>query len=519
MNNNAPVVPRKYLSIFIMLVSCFALWGLLNNMTDSLVPSFQKIFSMDQSRAALVQVAFYGAYAVLAIFAAVLAEELSYRKGVLIGLAIYITGALLYIPACVAQSFDIYFIAIFIVAGGCSLLETTCNPYVLSIGDESTAVRRLNMAQMFNPVGSMMGIVLAQQLILSNLNPATAEERAEMSKAELDAIINHELFWVCAPYVGLCTIALVIWLFFLIKREGEVSPTKKAFVRVLAALFFSIAPMVVLYFIFPEMNKILWVLCGVAGPVVYVILNSDYRSMLMTLILTPRYWCGVIAQFFYVGVQIAAWTWLFVYCQKELGVTRETAAGYYIIGLALFIICRWISTFLMKYFNPALMMAVFAVGAIACCAGVIWLPTKVCMVIGGEWACSASGVWVVQGGMPFSANVICLVAMSGFMSLMFPTIYGIALGGLDKKVVKLGASGLIMAILGGAIITPLMAAIMGKPGNVLCKFVPGFANEWDTDLQLTQTSLRASFIVPVICFAVVLAYSLIFSKKSGAKEA
>ena len=519
MNNNAPVVPRKYLSIFIMLVSCFALWGLLNNMTDNLVPAFQKIFTMDQSRAGLVQVAFYGAYAVLAIFAAVLAEEFSYRKGVLIGLAVYIIGALLYIPACIAQSFDIYFIAIFIVAGGCSLLETTCNPYVLSLGDESTAVRRLNFAQMFNPVGSMMGIVLAHQLILSNLYKATAEERAAMPKAKLDAIVNHELIWVCAPYVGLCAIALMIWLFFLFKREGEKSPTAKAFGRVAVALLFSVVPMTVLYFIFPEMNKIIWVLCGVVGPVVYLVLNSEYRSMLATLLCTPRYWCGVIAQFFYVGVQIAAWTWLNVYCQKELGVDAATGALYYTIAIILFIVCRWIATFLMKYFNPALMMAVFAVGAIACCAGVIWLPTKVCMVIGGEWARSVSGVWVVQGGMPFSANVICLVAMSGFMSLMFPTIYGIALGGLDKKVVKLGASGLIMAILGGAIITPWMADIIGNAGSFWCRLVPGFAADWDTNLKLTQTSLRASFIVPVICFAVVLAYSLIFSKKSSAKKA
>lgn len=504
MKNNAPVVPRKYLSIFIMLVSCFALWGLLNNMTDNLVPAFQKIFTMDQSRAGLVQVAFYGAYAVLAIFAAVLAEEFSYRKGVLIGLAVYITGALLYIPACIAQSFDVYFIAIFIVAGGCSLLETTCNPYVLSLGDESTAVRRLNFAQMFNPVGSMMGIVLAQQLILSNLNQATAEERAAMPKAELDAIVNHELFWVCAPYVGLCAIALMIWLFFLFKREGEKSPTAKAFGRVAAALLFSVVPMTVLYFIFPKMNKIIWVLCGVVGPVVYLVLNSDYRSMLATLLCTPRYWCGVIAQFFYVGVQIAAWTWLNVYCQKELGVDAATGALYYTIAIILFIVCRWIATFLMKYFNPALMMAVFAVGAILSCLGVMYLPTKIL------FAC---------GGMSFSSNIICLVAMSGFMSLMFPTIYGIALGGLDQKVVKLGASGLIMAILGGAIITPWMADIIGNAGSFWCKLVPGFATDWDTNLKLTQTSLRASFIVPAICFAVVLAYSLIFSKKSAAKKA
>ena len=498
MNDNAPLVPRRYLSIFLMLVSCFALWGLLNNMTDNLVPAFQKIFTMDQSRAGLVQVAFYGAYAVLAIFAAVLAEEFSYRKGVLIGLAIYILGALLYIPACVAQSFDIYFIAIFIVAGGCSLLETTCNPYVLSLGEESTAVRRLNFAQMFNPVGSMMGIVLAQQLILSNLNPATADERAAMPKAELDAIVNHELFWVCAPYVGLCAIAVAIWLFFLMKREGETAPGARAFSRVAVSLLFSVVPMTVLYFVFPEMDKILWVLCGVAGPVVYIVLNSDYRSMLMTLLSTPRYWCGVIAQFFYVGVQIAAWTWLNVYCQKELGVDAATGALYYTVAIVLFIVCRWVSTFLMKYFNPALMMAVFAVGAISTCLGVMYLPTEILFTC---------------GSMPFSANIICLVAMSGFMSLMFPTIYGIALGGLDQKAVKLGASGLIMAILGGAIITPWMAGIIGNADSVWCGLVPGFATEWDTNLRLTQMSLRASFVVPAICFAVVLVYSLLFIRR------
>ena len=488
------MVPRKYIGIFAMLVSCFALWGLLNNMTDNLVPAFQRIFTMDQSRAGLVQVAFYGAYAVLAIFAAVLAEELSYRKGVLIGLAVYITGALLYIPACIAQSFDIYFVAIFIVAGGCSLLETTCNPYVLSLGDEATAVRRLNFAQMFNPVGSMCGIVLAQQLILSHLNPATAEERAKMDPEVLKGIIDKELFWVCAPYVGLCAIALVIWLFFLSKREGETAPTRTALVRAAVALAFSVVPMTVLYFIFPEMDKIKWVLCGVAGPLVYVLLSSGYRSMLHTLVTTPRYWLGVVAQFFYVGVQIAAWTWLNVYCQKELGVTPAQGAIYYTIAISLFIACRWIATFVMKYFNPAIMMAVFAVCAILCCAGVIYLPTKVIFTV---------------GQLPFSANVICLVAMSGFMSLMFPTIYGIGLGGIDPRAHKLGAAGLIMAIVGGALLTPWMASIIDEPG-VWASLVPMFDPAVDANLHASSQSLRASFVVPAICFAVVGAYALAF---------
>ena len=501
-----PVIPRKFRAVFLMLVACFALWGLLNNMTDNLVPAFQRIFTMDQSRAGLVQVAFYGAYAVLAIFASILIEEFSYRVGVLIGLGIYILGALMYIPACINQSFDIYFIAIFVVAGGCSLLETTCNPYVLSLGPESTGVRRLNLAQAFNPVGSRVGIVLAQQLILSHLNPATAEERTAMPDDVRAQIINSELFWVCAPYVGLCGIALLIWLFFLTKGKNSSQDSSAAsgagFVRVLVAGIFAAAPLTVLYFLFPDMNKVQWILLGMIGPFAYIILMPTYRTMLTALLLKPRYWMGVIAQFFYVGVQIAAWTWLNVYCQHELGVTPGTAAIYYTIAITLFIACRWVATYYMKKFNPASMMSIFAVAAIACCAGTMYLPSTVLFSI---------------GGLAFSANVICLIAMSGCMSLMFPTIYGIALGGLDSRVVKLGAAGLIMAILGGAIITPWMAGIIGSTDSSWLSLTAGFDSAWSENLKTSSQALRASFIVPAICFGVVLLYSLIFRKPASDK--
>jgi FHS family L-fucose permease-like MFS transporter len=497
--NGESIVSRRTLGVFAMLVSCFALWGLLNNMTDNLVPAFQRIFTMDQSRAGLVQVAFYGAYAVLAILASVIAEELSYRRGVLIGLAIYIVGALLYIPACIAQSFDVYFVAIFIVEAGCSLLETTCNPYVLSLGAKETAVRRLNFAQMFNPVGSMLGIVLAQQLILSHLNPASAQERAAMDPAVRKAIIDNELFWVCAPYVGLCAIAAVIWLFFLRSRD-EQTAKRGAAGRVALATAFSILPLAALYLLFPGMNKVAWILAGCLGPLAYVLAVPSYRAMLKTLLSRPRYWCGVAAQFFYVGVQIAAWTWMNVYCQKELGVTPADAAVYYTVAISLFIACRWVSTFLMKYFNPAAMMVIFAAAAVASTFAVIYLPTEIIFTI---------------GKFPFSWNIIALVAMSAFMSLMFPTIYGLALGGLDEKAVKLGAAGLIMSILGGAVITPWMAAIIGDPDSVFTALVPAASTEWSVNLRLSGATLRASFFVPAICFAAVGVYAFAFRKSTG----
>ncbi len=504
-----PVVPRRFRSIFFMLVSCFALWGLLNNMTDNLVPAFQQIFTIPQEKAGLIQVAFYGAYAVLAIFASILIEEFSYRIGVLIGLGIYIIGALCYIPACSTQSFELYFIAIFVVASGCSLLETTCNPYVLSLGPQSTGVRRLNFAQAFNPVGSMMGIVLAQQLILSNLHPATAEERKMMPEAQLQEIVNSELFWVCAPYVGLCGIAFLIWLFFL-RTKMEETPystaeetteateqSGKGGVRVAIAALFAVGPLTTLYFLFPDMDKVHWILYGMLGPIAYLIVTKSYRNMLVKLLSFPRYWVGVIAQFFYVGVQIAAWTWLNCYCQKELGVTKAEGAIYYTISIILFIGCRWVATYYMKKFNPANMMSLFAVGAIACCAGVMYLPSTVLFSI---------------GGLPFTPNVLCLMAMSGCMSLMFPTIYGIALGGLDSKVVKLGAAGLIMAILGGAIITPWMSEIIGSQDACWLALTNGFDATWDSNLMTSSRAVRAAFVVPAICFCVVLFYSLIFRK-------
>ena len=433
-----------------MLASCFALWGLLNNMTDNLVPSFQKIFMTSQSTAGFVQISFYGAYSVIAILASLLIQKKGYRVGVLVGLGVYCLGALMYVPAAVAQSFWTFIVGIFVVAGGCAVLETTCNPYVLALGDEATAVRRLNFAQMFNPVGSFAGIFLAQQLILANLNPATVAERQAMEPAALDAIVHHELFWVCVPYVAVCAVAAAIWVFFFISKPTEIDNVQAE--------------------------------------------KSDLREIFGILAHSPRWYCGVVAQVFYVGVQIAAWTWTNVYCRKELGVDEATAANYYLIAFALFMVCRWICTYLMKYFEPAKMMAIFAFGAILSSFGVIYFKSDVVFTI---------------GKLPFSWNVVSLCAMSGFMSLMFPTIYGIGLGGIDPKAHKLGAAGLIMAIVGGALLTPWMAAIIDNPG-FWANLVPMFDKTVDPNLHASSMSLRASFYVPVICFAVVGLYALAF---------
>ena len=390
----------------------------------SVVPKIFMIKAVDSS---LVQVAFYGAYAVLALPAAFIIKRYSYRMGVLVGLGFYMIGAFGYIPAAILQSYNLFLVSIFILAGGLSVLETTCNPFVLSLGDESTSVRRLNFAQAFNPLGSMAGLFLAKYVILAHLNPASLDDRLAMSTEALTAVRDAELFWVCVPYVGLILIAFIIWMFFYRSTLSDRD----------------------------------------AGD------SMSVGEAIRRLVARPRYAFGVVSQFFYVGVQIAVWTWTIKYVMANMNLIEAEAANYYIYAIFLFIGCRWICTWLMNYIVPAKMMAVFALGGILCCLGTIYLPIE--------------------------TSIYCLVGISGCMSLMFPTIYGIALRGLGPEV-KFGAAGLIMAILGGAIITPMMGALVD--GGTLSGLVSGFTPD--------VAAIRSAFYLPVLCFAVVLLYSLAF---------
>ena len=286
-SNSIPVVPAQYRIYFFLLVSCFALWGMLNNMNDTLVPAFAKIFMIKAVDSSLVQVAFYGAYAVLAMPAAFIVRKYSYRVGVLVGLGFYMIGAFGYIPAALLQSYNLFLISIFILASGLSVLETTCNPFVLSLGAPETSVRRLNFAQAFNPVGSMAGLFLAKYLILANLNPADLDERLLMSSEQLAEIRHTELFWVCVPYVGLILIAFIIWVIFFRSKLNEKD-----------------------------------------GRVAMTVIEAFKK-----LFSNPRYYCGVITQFFYVGVQIAVWTWTIKYIMITKGLVEHEAVDYFIVAM------------------------------------------------------------------------------------------------------------------------------------------------------------------------------------------
>lgn len=425
----------SYVLPFILITTCFALWGFANDITNPMVKAFSKIFRMSVTQGSLVQVAFYGGYFCMALPAAMFIRKFSYKAGVLVGLGLYALGALLFLPAKSVGVYGFFLIAYFIMTCGLSFLETSCNPYILSMGSEETSTRRLNFAQCFNPIGSLMGMYVAMNFIQARLHPASTAERALLDDAGFEAMKQADLNVLTGPYWVVGLVIIVMFVLILVARMPKNADQDH------------------------DMH---------IGPVLGRLLHR------------PRYWEGVIAQFFYVGVQIMCWTFIIQYGTRVFmaeGMDEQSAEvlsqTYNIIAMVLFVSCRFLCTWLMKYLQPSKLLTIFAIGGMIATAGVIFLQNRL--------------------------GLYCLVAVSGFMSLMFPTIYGIALGGLGDDA-KFGAAGLIMAILGGSVLPPLQAWIIDK-GTV--GFLP---------------AVNASFILPFICFIVVCLYGVRSTKMHLARK-
>jgi FHS family L-fucose permease-like MFS transporter len=436
-NNKQSLISKdgvSYLIPFILVTFCFALWGFANDITNPMVKAFSKIFRMNVTEGALVQVAFYGGYFAMAYPAAIFIRKYSYKAGVLMGLALYAIGALLFFPAKGIGVYGCFLVAYFIMTCGLSFLETSCNPYILTMGSEETATRRLNMAQCFNPCGSIIGMFVAMNFIQAKLNPMSSEERLLLNDAEFEVLKNADLSVLIAPYllIGL-VIAVMFCIIFFTKMPKNGDQSK-------------------------EINFL---------PTLKRIFSLKY------------YREGVIAQFFYVGAQIMCWTFIIQYGTRVFMAegmderSAEVLSQQYNIYAMLFFICsRFLATYLMKYLKPAKLLGIFAILAMVFTVGVIIFQNRY--------------------------GVYCLVAVSGCMSLMFPTIYGIALDGLGDDA-KFGAAGLIMAILGGSVLPPLQASIIDK-GTVFGSF----------------PATNASFILPLICFLVVCLYGFRMHKAKAA---
>lgn len=425
------VVPKAYLVSFILITLCFPLWGFANDITNPLVKAFSKVLQMSTAEGTWVQVAFYGGYGAMAIPAAIFIKKFSYKAGLLMGLGFYALGALLFIPAADAQAFAPFLLAFFVMTCGLSFLETSANPYILSMGPASTATQRLNLAQAFNPVGSLLGMFVATQFIIQKLNPATEAERLALAEdgsvtalEQLSAITANDLEVIRNPYLAIGVVVILMLVVIAVKKMPRTEEKAESL--------------------------------DIKGTFKRLSANQNYRE-------------GVIAQMFYVGAQIMCWTFIIHYGTEvfvQLGMTEQAAEAksqmMNIYAMIIFCLSRFICTFLLKYINPGKLLMLLAAGGMAFTVATIFLD----------------GV----------AGVYALVGISACMSLMFPTIYGIALTGTGDDA-KLGAAGLIMAIVGGTFLPMAQASIIDM------KVVfDGFS------------ATKASFILPLLCFVVIAIY-------------
>ena len=414
------VVPSWILLPFVLVTVLFPLWGFANDITNPMVKAFSRILQMSNFQGSLVQFAFYGGYFAMAFPAALFIKRYSYKSGILVGLGLYATGALLFIPGSRMMVFWPFLVAYFILTCGLSFLETSANPYILSMGSEQTATRRLNLAQSFNPMGSLLGMFVAQQFILARLNPASAAERAVMPADQLAVLTTQDLGVIRTPYLGIALVIAVVFIAIAITRMPATGEEDR---------------------------------------------SLDVKPTLRRLARNSRYVEGVVAQFFYVGAQIMCWTFIIHYGTMELGLTEVQAQGYNMVAMLIFVTSRFICTFLLKYVSPGGLLLTLALAGGGLTLGAIFIPGIV--------------------------GLYCLVGVSACMSLMFPTIYGIALQGVGEDA-KLGAAGLIMAILGGSVMPPLQGAIIDLDTVSL-----GGAE---------FPAVRASFVLVVLCFVVIAHY-------------
>ena len=424
-NMNKPkLVEKRYLLPFILVTSLFALWGFANDVTHPMVATFQTLMELPVAQASLLQLAFYGGYATMAVPAALFVRRYNYKSGILLGLGLYALGAFLFIPAAQCQKFLFFCIALYVLTFGLAFLETVANPLILSLGAKETSTRRLNIAQSFNPVGSLSGMAVASMLVLPQLLSDKRDAAGEiiyhgLTSAEKADIRLHDLALIRDPYVAIGLVVLAVFAVFLFVKMPCVSSEKTK--------------------------------------------SANNRETLVRLWNNKIYRRGVFSQVFYVAAQIMMWTFIIQYA-NNLGIDKATAQNYNICAMLMFLCSRFITTYLMKYLNSRTMLALFGAGA-------------VCTSLGAVLLVGMSGLY-------------CLVATSFFMSLMFPTIYGIALENVDDRDTTLGAAFLVMAIVGGALMPPLQGAVI------------------DLGTIAGMPAVNVSFLLPMCCFVVVMLYGI-----------
>jgi len=451
------VVSKQFIKSFILVTVLFALWGFANDITNPMVAAFKKVFiEISNTQSSLVQFAFYGGYATMAIPAALFIRKFSYKSGILIGLALYALGALLFLPAAITENFYWFPVSLYILTFGLAFLETTANPYILSMGDPATATRRLNLAQAFNPMGSLLGMVVASKLVLAKLD-------AEAYFAKITGILQSQ-----GVPEGVMSESLKAYI-LLPANKLEYAAMKTHDIAIIRNPYVILGLVVASIFFIFLFSKL---------PAQHTVDHIHPIESAKRLMKNKNWVGGVIAQTFYVAAQITCWTYIIQYAGRNCGFVAEKAQNWNIAAMIIFLCSRFICTFLMKYLNASKLLTILSIAGAVLTTLTILLQNQ--------------------------TGLVCLVGVSACMSLMFPTIYGIALDGLGEDA-KLGSAGLIFAIVGGALM-PMGAGWFIDQGTINIGF---------TILK----GESAAFILPLISFIVVAAFGFITVRSQKVKTA
>ena len=413
----------RFTIAIVLITICYALWGFASNVTTPMVGTFSKIFRISTTEGTLVPIVFNLGYFLMAFPAALFIQRYSFKWGVIVGLGLYAVGTLMFLPAKSIGMFYPFLLSYFIMTCGLSFLETSCNPYIYCMGPKQSGILRLNAAQAFNALGAVAGMFLAM-VVQSQINTMDSTERLHLPKQQFEIIKDHDLGILIQPYIFIGAVVVLIMVIIWLMRMPHIDTanSQKSLIEIIRELA----------------------------------QRKNYRE-------------GVLAEFFYVGAQVACWSFIIQYGTRIFmveGMTEQTAEltaqKYNIIAMCFFATSRFICTWLMKWFSPERMLSTMGIIGMVAIFGTITFTDR-------------NGIY-------------CLVTVSICLSLMFPTIYGLALRGIGDNI-KIAGAGLIMAILGGSFFPPIQAAII------------------ESSLQLFGLpATNLSFMIPLICLAMVVWY-------------
>ena len=455
--NKTSLITPGYVFTFVLVTLLFFLWAFPNIFNDILIKQFRKALELSEFQTGFLPLALKTGYFCLAIPAGLFMQRWGYKTGILLGLGLFALGCFLFYPAAMSREFLAFLGGIFVMASGCAFLEIGANSFVVSLGDKSTSERRLNLAQSFNPIGGITAATLGTVFIFSGNEPTVTEIAAMKANNTYEAFLNEENMRIFPTYITLGIVVLIVGFIIWRAKFPDVETTSKT--------------------------------------------KSAQKGSFRELLKFPHWWGAIISQFFYLGAQLGTWSYLITYVQDNSPLGEKQAGAFLVANMVIFMVGRFFSTWLMKYVRPARLMGIYALINI----GLVSIA-----ILGSSWAKANFGIGLhdITLPIPFASDlpqipigIYALITTTLFMSLMYPTNFASGMKGLGPNA-KLGASILVMSLIGGALLSMLMGQIWGMD----------FARISGSD---TLKAIAPAMVIPMIGYCIIAWYAFIGSRPRG----